>query len=341
MSQLQLRPVRSDDLERIAEIESLIAGHPRRGFLEKRFSAIAANPEQFLTCAALEQGTLMGYAIAPIQEGDFGNRHALAVLDVIGVSPEAQGKGLGRAMLGGIKGQLKDRGIALLKTQIPWADRRMVQFFSSANFSLSPSQILERGTFPLEESADAYDPEIDPKGSHHSLSDDYHDLSRDRVRVRSLMPEDLEEVVRIDHKLTGRDRTPYFSAKFREMLTESGIRISLVSEEDGVLTGFVMAKVDFGAFGQVEKTAVLDSIGVHPAFKGTGLGHALLSQLMLNLATLQVESVLTQVSPEDFNLRRFLHACGFSQSQRLVLWTAVPLTPGQPAPLTAQAGVLS
>ena len=154
---------------------------------------------------------------------------------------------------------------------------------------------------------------------HRTFSDDYHDLSRDRVQVRSLLAADLAEVVRIDHSLTGRDRSEYHAAKFQELLTESGIRVSLVSEDNGVLTGYIMARVDFGEFGKVDKAAVIDTIGVHPAFKGSGIGHALLSQLLLNLSSLQVESVLTQLSPEDFHLQRFLHACGFQQSQRLAL----------------------
>ncbi|HWS16208.1 MAG TPA: GNAT family N-acetyltransferase, partial [Candidatus Methylomirabilis sp.] len=62
---------------------------------------------------------------------------------------------------------------------------------------------------------------------------------------------------------------------------------------------------------------------VHPAYGGSGIGHALLSQLLLNLSTLQVETVLVQVSQENFPLQRFLHARGFVQSQRLVLAKAI------------------
>ena len=86
----------------------------------------------------------------------------------------------------------------------------------------------------------------------------------------------------------------------------------------------MMASVDFGEFGKVDKAAVIDAIGVHSAYAGSGIGHALLSQLLLNLSTLQVEYVRTQVSPGDFNLKRFLHACGFHQSQRLVLTKSIP-----------------
>jgi ribosomal protein S18 acetylase RimI-like enzyme len=249
---------------------------------------------------------LSGYALARIQEGEFGARDAVAVLDVIGIDPDAQGKGIGKALLAEMERRMKTRGIETMRTQVDWGSPPMIRFFSSTEFVLAPAQILERDTSPLRE-------EISEFGS------DYETLSRDRVPVRSLREDDLAAAVRIDRKLTGRDRSAYYAAKLREMLTESGIRVSLVAEEDGLVVGFVMARVDFGEFGKVDKAAILDTIGVHPGFAGSGIGHALLSQLFLNLATLQVETVLTQVSPENIDLQRFLYSCGFHPSQRLVL----------------------
>ena len=196
----------------------------------------------------------------------------------------------------------------------------MIRFFSSTGFLLAPAQVLERDTSPLrEEIREVGSARADARSMMRAGGDDYETLSRDRVPVRSLKEDDLAAAVRIDRKLTGRDRSAYYAAKLREMLTESGIRVSLVAEEDGFVVGFVMARVDFGEFGKVDKAAVLDTIGVHPGFAGSGIGHALLSQLFLNLATLQVETVLTQVSPENIDLQRFLYSCGFHPSQRLML----------------------
>ena len=318
MSELTIRSLRMDDLDRVSEIENRIAGHPRKGFLEKRFAAAAKNPDSFIACGAMDLGNLAGYAFARIQTGEFGSRDAIAVLDLIGVDSGAQRHGIGKALMREIESQLSGSNVSILKTQVNWSDHPMVMFFSSANFRLSSYQIIERDTSPLEEKLGE-----SPQGRRRD-PDDPNDLSRDRFLIRSLGEADLAEVVRIDHSLTGRDRSAYYSAKFKEMLTESGIRISLVAEEDGVLTGYVMARVDFGEFGKVDKAAVIDAIGVHSAYAGSGIGHALLSQLLLNLSTLQVEYVRTQVSPEDFDLNRFLHACGFHQSQRLVLTKSIP-----------------
>ncbi|MCL5966031.1 MAG: GNAT family N-acetyltransferase [Deltaproteobacteria bacterium] len=326
MSDLRLRPLHPDDLDRVSEIESRIAGHPRKVFLEKRFAAATAAPDSFITCAAVDGEKLAGYGFARLQEGEFGTRGVVAVLDVIGVDPDAQGKGIGKAVIAEIERQMKKKNIGTLRTQVAWANHRMIRFFSSAGFNLAPCQIIERDTSPLgEDVAEVTSVKMDGKWQVHSGAGGnyYESLARHQVLVRSLKEEDLAAVVRIDGKLTGLDRSAYYGAKFREMLIESGIRVSLAAEDEGIVTGFVMARVDFGEFGKVDRAAVIDTIGVHPAYGGSGIGHALLSRLLLNLSILQVETVLAQVSRETFTLQRFLHARGFVPSQRLVLTKAV------------------
>jgi len=320
MADLQLRSLHRDDLERVSGIEGRITGHSRKGFLEKRFAATTESPDGFIACAAVREGKLAGYAIARIQEGEFGAPDAVAVLDVIGIDPDVQGKGVGKAVIAEMERRMKGQGIGTLRTQVDWGSPAMVRFFSSAGFLLAPAQVLERDTSALrEEIREVGSAGADARSPVRAGGNDYETLSRDRVPVRSLKEDDLAAAVRIDRKLTGRDRSAYYAAKLREMLTESGIRVSLVAEEDGFVVGFIMARVDFGEFGKVDKAAILDTIGVHPGFAGSGVGHALLSQLFLNLSTLQVETVLTQVSPENINLQRFLYSCGFHPSQRLML----------------------
>jgi ribosomal protein S18 acetylase RimI-like enzyme len=326
MADLQLRSLHRDDLDRVSGIESRITGHSRKGFLEKRFAA-AESADGFIACAAVRDGKLAGYAIARIQQGEFGAPDAVAVLDVIGIDPDAQGKGIGKALLAEMERRMKARGIGTLRTQVDWGSPAMIRFFSSTGFLLAPVQILERDTSPLrEEIREVGSAGADARSPMRAGGDYYETLSRDCVPVRSLKEDDLAAAVRIDRKLTGRDRSAYYAAKLREMLTESGIRVSLVAEENGFVVGFVMARVDFGEFGKVDKAAVLDTIGVHPGFAGSGIGHALLSQLFLNLASLQVETVLTQVSPENIGLQRFLYSCGFHPSQRLMLSKTISTT---------------
>ena len=148
---------------------------------------------------------------------------------------------------------------------------------------------------------------------------DFGPLARDRIPVRGMKESDLRKLVDIDSRITGRDRSDYFDRKLEEALFESDVRVSLVAEQNGEPVGFVMARVDFGEFGQVEPTAVLDTIGVDPDFRNQGIGRALLSQLFMNLMTLRVEGVRTEIGWSDQSLVTFLDRCGFRPSQRLCL----------------------
>lgn len=142
-------------------------------------------------------------------------------------------------------------------------------------------------------------------------------LSRDRFPVRSLQADDLPAIIGLDRRITGRDRTAYYKRKVAEAINESGVRVSLVAEIDGQFAGFVMARVDFGEFGRTNPAAVIDTIGVDPAYAKRGVGHALLSQLLANLSSLRVEVVRTQLEWDQFGLLSFLKSCGFKPSQRL------------------------
>jgi len=165
----------------------------------------------------------------------------------------------------------------------------------------------------------------DPQEIDYSVTPaDFGPLARDRMPVRSMKQSDLGALVAIDRRITGRDRASYFERKLAEALHESDVRISLVVELDGVPAGFIMARVDFGEFGRLESAAVLDTIGVEPEFRARGVGRALLSQLLANLASLRVDKLLTEVDWSDRDLMGFLARSGFKPSTRLCFDYRVP-----------------
>jgi GNAT superfamily N-acetyltransferase len=153
---------------------------------------------------------------------------------------------------------------------------------------------------------------------------DFGPLARDRIPVRAMKESDLRRLVAIDQRITGRKRDAYFQGKLSEALQESDIRVSLVAECDGVPAGFIMARVDLGEFGRIEPIAIIDTIGVDPDYGGKGVGRALLSQLLVNLSTLRVERVRTELDWRDRELLSFLDRCGFQPSQELSFDRAIP-----------------
>lgn len=309
MSDLTFRSVYLEDIDQVSKIENSLTGSQRRMFLEKRLTVSSTVPDSFITYAALDGNRLAGYGFARILEGEFGVRSAVAVLDAIGVDPDYQGKGIGRIILSGIERRMKNKNISTLQTQIAWTDHAMIRFFASTGFMLATGQVIERNTSPLDMDLPGMAPvEMDVKQP-----------VGDTISIRPLRGDDIASIDRIDTKLTGLDRSAYYATKFREMLDESGARISMVAEDNGIVTGFIMARVDYGEFGRLDKTAEIDAIGVHPAYAGSGIGHALLSRLLINLSGLKVDSVRTKVEYENSGLRNFLTKCGFRPSQRLLL----------------------
>ena len=152
---------------------------------------------------------------------------------------------------------------------------------------------------------------------------DFGPLARDRIPVRTMAESDLHALITIDRRITGRDRAAYFQRKLAEALHQSDVRVSLVAERDGRVVGFIMARVDFGEFGRLEPTAVMDTIGVDPDDRDFGIGRALMSQLLINLMTLRVEYVRTEIDWRERDLLAFLDHCDFRPSQQLCFEHAI------------------
>lgn len=88
------------------------------------------------------------------------------------------------------------------------------------------------------------------------------------VTIRNLRPADLAAVIAIDALDTGLRRAEFYQLKLKQALSDTGIMVSLGAELDGLLVGFLLARVYYGEFGVLGRVAVLDAIGVHPDFQG-------------------------------------------------------------------------
>jgi predicted N-acetyltransferase YhbS len=328
-----IRRTTAQDLPPVVALDAANIGRARQFYFERRLKAALAHPALHVQFSAEQNGKLVGFMMARQLLGEFGRAEPSLRLEAMGVAQGEQGHGIGSALLAKMESEAKRLGLPAIRTTGSWRHHDIVQFFDRAGFDLSKNLVLECAThnsrLPARNDDDVLarrhltgfsTSEVDYSAEP---GNDFEPLARDKVDVRTLKAEDFNDIVRIDLRITGRKREAYIRELVDEAMTDSAVRVSLVASIDGIAAGFVMARTDFGDFGRPEPVAVLDTIGVDPDYGHRGVGHALLSQLFINLEGLRVERVETVAARENFGLLGFLYDVGFEPSERLSFVKAV------------------
>ena len=147
-----VRPLRSNDLERVIAIDSAHVGEPRRRFFEKRLAHAEQHREDFVHVGVTRDGVLVGFAFARILRGEFGREQAMATLDAFAVEPGSQDRGVGRALMNGLTVVLRRKGVQSVQSQADWTNHVLLRFFEASGFGLAPRLMLERSVLtPLAE----------------------------------------------------------------------------------------------------------------------------------------------------------------------------------------------
>lgn len=145
------------------------------------------------------------------------------------------------------------------------------------------------------------------------------DGMKQTLTVRSLREDDIERLVKMDQALSGQSRRAWYEGHIRRALEESDVRISLGCDIDSSLVGAMLGSVEIGEFGQLQPTAILDTVLVDPRFGRKGIASAMLAQLLENLNGLRIGQVRTQLSWDELDLMAFFGKAGFQPVPRLVL----------------------
>jgi predicted N-acetyltransferase YhbS len=326
-AEISLRRTRAEDMEAVVALDAAVVGRSRRLYFQRRLKAALAQTGRHVQFSAEQDGRFVGFIKARKQLGEFGRTQPALLLESISVAPGEQGRGIGSALLARLEAEARQLGVPSIRTSASWRDHGIMQFFDTAGFEFSRNIVLD---CPIgENGAKERDGEKIFSPAHVTgfsateldyspmAANDFEALARDKFDVRGLEAGDLEDIIRIDQRVTGRRREDYIGELVEEAMSDSAVRVSLVARVDGIAAGFVMARADFGDYGRMEPVAVLDTIGVDPDYGHRGVAHALLSQLFVNLQALGVERVETMVARENFGLLGFFYDKDFQQSQRL------------------------
>ncbi len=322
--QTTVRALNTQDLAAVVAIDEAILGRSRRDYFLRRLSTALKEPDLHVQLAAADAQGLAGFIMARRAQGEFGRVQPGLRLEVLGVHADRQGRGVGQTLLRALAAYASNHGITELRTVAAWNNHRMMAWLDAMGFELAPDLVVECsvGEGYQAERNDALElPGAQTVGHETNYGapegNDYERVERTHCDVRAMRPQDLPPILRIDREITGRDRTAYIEDKLGEAMDDSAIRVSLTARLDDTIVGFLMARADLGDFGRTEPVAVLDTIGVDPAYGHRGVGHALVSQLFVNLGALRIDRVETVVTLAELPLAGFLHKAGFTRSRRL------------------------
>jgi GNAT superfamily N-acetyltransferase len=139
-----VRPLVEGDLAAVIEIDAGSAGRARHGFFERRLQAALKSPKSYIYVGAERDGDLKGFVLVRLVAGEFGADETVAVLDALGVHPQAQGRGIGQAMLAEIDAVARAKGISEMQTQTAWTDHDLLRFFEHRGFAVGGRLVLSR-----------------------------------------------------------------------------------------------------------------------------------------------------------------------------------------------------
>ena len=133
------------------------------------------------------------------------------------------------------------------------------------------------------------------------------------LRVRRMTVRDIDQVLRIDEKITGKPHAAYYESKAAAYISRAP-EYCLVAEHRDRVVGFVLGDVRGWEFASA-LSGWLEIIGVDPDYHGQGVSRALMDELFEKFRRAGVAVVNTMVNWNDGDLIDYFRANGFDRGE--------------------------
>ncbi|MDD5333045.1 MAG: GNAT family N-acetyltransferase [Rhodoferax sp.] len=135
-----VQSMKPQDLQEIARIDRALTGRDRTDYMQAKLAEALNDSALRVSMTARLDGTIVGYLMARADLGDFGRTEPAAVIDTIGVDPEYEHRGVGRALLSQLFANLGALRVERVETLTAPRDQALLGFLFDAGFQ--PSQRL-------------------------------------------------------------------------------------------------------------------------------------------------------------------------------------------------------
>jgi ribosomal protein S18 acetylase RimI-like enzyme len=136
-------PVRSmaeRDLRALVAIDRRITGRDRVAYFKRKLADALTESDVRVSLVAELDGGPVGFIMARVDVGEFGRVETTAVIDTIGVDPDYQNRGVGRALVSQLLTNLGTLRVEKVRTEVEWQDHDLLAYLERNGFL--PSQQL-------------------------------------------------------------------------------------------------------------------------------------------------------------------------------------------------------
>lgn len=137
------------------------------------------------------------------------------------------------------------------------------------------------------------------------------------ISIRNLEKNDLASIVNIEERLTGVARRAYWEKRIEISEAIRPHWASIVAELDNRVVGFIFGRAGELEFGLPGTVAWIEIIGVDPAYRGQGVGRALIEQFTTSAEDHDIKTIFTLVNKDNNDMAGFFSQVGFIQGQML------------------------
>jgi len=150
ITNLIIRNLRRDDFDQIVHIDSLATGYHRSHYFEKKFRRILGEDAQLqLAMVAEMDNRVVGFIMGEANSGEYGIAEPVASVDTLGLDPDYDRSGIGKALLDDYCSMAEKAGIELMTTLVPSDWPNIIEFFKANDFRPAGILALDRKLNPV------------------------------------------------------------------------------------------------------------------------------------------------------------------------------------------------
>jgi predicted N-acetyltransferase YhbS len=137
---IPVRLMTDGDLHALVAIDRRITGRDRTEYFQRKLADALTESDVRVSLVAELDDVHVGFIMARVDLGEFGRVETAAVIDTIGVDPNYQSQGVGRALLSQLLTNLGALRVETVRTEVDWQDHGLLAYLGHNGFR--PSQQL-------------------------------------------------------------------------------------------------------------------------------------------------------------------------------------------------------